>query len=954
MAIKNSITQYSTIFKRSSCLNSYRESQEVPDSTKRYHILESVLKNTSNCRDINVQKSIRSYLESLTNVKNATEHFREPLFLIESLNKKDTDLANRIVTEYVSRVLPYNRNIEVLEGAVQCFDLTDDQVSSVLSGVYMYEACDRIIKNHNSISKRFHIEQEAKKYPYTGLRPIVESCAMMIDTYQIKDYQKLSMCIEEVDYVLEKSGFKFDKSDLVKYATEYYLLSSPYLTESDKFSFRKVLSENSILCDNDLSKIRYLFEDTINDTDEMSCNCISTGIDSFLINPDKSAESLEKMVQGVMNKLTRTDAITNIDRMILLLWDIARSSVYDDESLPVWKNAMQIIVDHFSNAFDHDQFYSREDINAIIDKIVSVQNKIGIGNSTPAAIKFCGDLNNMVDQLKALSLIVYNKDNLDSLKFVNSEPTQESCIDIPLNEYKIFKFHNLISAALNLNKYLKKKEKNLFHRGAKQLKNFGRKVGNILWEGDRSYFDENIYDYIGKDHKADICVALYEYTEDQLPELYEFLETACHEFNSEIKYQNNTENVRSYYLINPGVAEIHIKENATIAMTEIESESADICFDPYLEYYYDKAGNISALFDNLERVNESTHTISLSDYISNPGYTEEHFNLTLEALKYLNVDPDDVRVFAEHYIDFRFNQLLESNMIREAVDLQFVNEETKIRNTVDNWHPYKDVPLEISIEAFSYAGQLLEAMAYDPSWDDEDDEDDKKDEKKPEDKNQQSDKPEEKKEEKKPDQNKPQPSNANNVNPKDDGKKKKGSFLTNLKLGLQGLKSKFTQMNDKQKEASRNMDNNARRFAKGLKDALISDRREAIIKGTILPSFSRCLKIGIVFAGLSAASMKVMPGYGVMVPVIMALGGFAASKEITKRERALILDDIETELEVLEKELQVAETENNMNKYRTLLQYKKELQRQYQRIRYNLRVGKELTPSASAGIANHN
>jgi hypothetical protein len=132
------------------------------------------------------------------------------------------------------------------------------------------------------------------------------------------------------------------------------------------------------------------------------------------------------------------------------------------------------------------------------------------------------------------------------------------------------------------------------------------------------------------------------------------------------------------------------------------------------------------------------------------------------------------------------------------------------------------------------------------------------------------------------------------------------------------------------------------RLTKGIKNALVSDRREAIIKGSIIPSFSRCIKTAIALAGISAIN----PAAG----VITAVGGFAASKRLTKKERLLMLDELSTELEVVEKEIAIAERNDNMKKYRKLLAYKKDLQRQYQRIRYNIRIGKDILPGSATGL----
>ena len=165
-----------------------------------------------------------------------------------------------------------------------------------------------------------------------------------------------------------------------------------------------------------------------------------------------------------------------------------------------------------------------------------------------------------------------------------------------------------------------------------------------------------------------------------------------------------------------------------------------------------------------------------------------------------------------------------------------------------------------------------------------------------------------------------------------------------MRLYLEGLKSKFKHMSQKEKELSRNIDNNFRRLVKGMKDSLVSDRREAIIKGSVIPSFSRCMKIAVGLAGTGLVSGNPV------IPLMLAIGGFAASKRLTQKERVLLLDEIETELDVVEKEISNAESRNQMKKYRTLLKYKKDLQRQYQRIKYNIRVGKDILPGSAVGV----
>jgi hypothetical protein len=60
-----------------------------------------------------------------------------------------------------------------------------------------------------------------------------------------------------------------------------------------------------------------------------------------------------------------------------------------------------------------------------------------------------------------------------------------------------------------------------------------------------------------------------------------------------------------------------------------------------------------------------------------------------------------------------------------------------------------------------------------------------------------------------------------------------------------------------------------------------------------------------------------------------------------------MLDDIEIELDLVEKEIQMADNRNQIKKMRQLMKMKKTLQREYQRIKYNIRIGKDIIPSTS-------
>lgn len=170
-----------------------------------------------------------------------------------------------------------------------------------------------------------------------------------------------------------------------------------------------------------------------------------------------------------------------------------------------------------------------------------------------------------------------------------------------------------------------------------------------------------------------------------------------------------------------------------------------------------------------------------------------------------------------------------------------------------------------------------------------------------------------------------------------------GFKLSNVKLLWKGLKEKIKDLSVKEKSICQSLDAYASTFLNSLEKAIRSDRREAIIKGSIIPSFSRCIKLAIGFTAISVVNP--------VVGLITALGYFGTSKALNRREKQLIYDEIETELKVVEKELQMAENDGDMQRYRFLLNYQKKLVREKQRIKYNLRVSGRSIPSA---VVNNN
>lgn len=155
--------------------------------------------------------------------------------------------------------------------------------------------------------------------------------------------------------------------------------------------------------------------------------------------------------------------------------------------------------------------------------------------------------------------------------------------------------------------------------------------------------------------------------------------------------------------------------------------------------------------------------------------------------------------------------------------------------------------------------------------------------------------------------------------------------ITNtLKLAMNRLKNNAIKLSDKEKQISNNIDVSVSNMSKGIEKAMVNDSRDAIIKGSVLPSASKCIKMALVLG----AEWAINPA----IAVITALGAFACQKILSHKERQLVLDDIEIELKMCERYMRQAEEKNDMKAIRQIEQIQRNLERQQQRIKYRMKV----------------
>ena len=155
------------------------------------------------------------------------------------------------------------------------------------------------------------------------------------------------------------------------------------------------------------------------------------------------------------------------------------------------------------------------------------------------------------------------------------------------------------------------------------------------------------------------------------------------------------------------------------------------------------------------------------------------------------------------------------------------------------------------------------------------------------------------------------------------------SVSNKLKLAKDNIAKNIKKMSDKEKITSRTLDNALDKFYNTIEKELTNKNREKVIKGTVLPSASSIVKIALT----SGAVWFINPA----LSVITVLGSLAVSKRATTKEKQYILDEINIMLKVCDKKIQLAESNNDMKALEQLLRTQQKLERERQRIKYNLR-----------------
>ena len=942
----NHVISISQIEKRQRSQSSLTEGS---DAGYLYNIYRNSIKHDSS----RLEETAFAFFKGCSNAKNANKYFSMCLSVLEDV-KENSRLVKVLETHMASAIVPYITNLYEFDEEIGRADIANSTAETLSEASLVNKVCQRILNNNEKISERFNFDKYIRENGRKPMEPVVLKCCSMIDTYRTPGYAKLNIALEELSYIYQKNAIPYDKSKMVQLVTEYFLSRSQHIEKSDMALYKEVLLDNCCISDADLSGVSYFIKEdfsvekepekpvnpydvtvTVNTDDILDVakrkldalvndteNPVQTAFDVYKSSEDKTSETFSSFVDHTLAQKT-SDIIAVLPAILDWFRNFALSCLLKIDDVITFITGLL----EKSTSLDHITIKEAKDLVDIFQNEINKLNAFmnAEDSDTEQFATFTQYMNALQSVVDSLQQYVIDRDSIETGVALDKMKNEGAIMT--LDEFKIFKFQNLITAAHKVDKALRKGSAKL----TKAIKDKAVEVYTSLknWineEYDLSNMEsENIIDCVSEDGSFDHIMHIYNVPDiSNISEVTNAFKEFCASMNNEFGTDSS---IRVYVECIDNIIELHICDTTNITLTEDQQTEWDRTFTEAEQMY---CGYLMSLAESLENFTNLTDGSIANDFAE--------VEATLEADDIISVI--ELSKYMGGLISYG---RLES--IAEGYSLNHPNDysgNVGIKHALEGWK-LEAVNFETTVEAISMLREALDDCLLTEA--------DKNPNKLP------NNVPEKKEEEKKPskiDAAKDKVKAANDKL-KDNGQKgiekTKISFNT-LKYAMSDLRQKMKALGDKGTSLSHELDVYVQKFVNSVKALYSNDSREQIIKGSVIPSFhqlmARLMVIGASSGagGLIGAATSVGgPAGAVFAAAVTTFATIAISKNTTEKQRSLMLDELDVELEICERELSKADANGQVKKARAILTRKKKLQREMARIKYHIKDNSLIKPA---------
>ena len=841
-------------------------------------------------------EDIRHFMQECGSSRyNATEYAKPCIEFIEETKSPE------LISIFKSNILPRINDFEI--GYLMEAEIDKDVKELIHEQIVKNKIADRVIANHEKIDSTYNISSMYESFNSTTSKDnVIKLTCAAVNEFDLPLYAKVNISIEESAYSLQRSDIDYNDLELARSVIEFFSIHNT-MSKEDIDLINKVIREN------------YMIEDV--SIDNKFDSKIIKVVDQYIARDEHNNFEL-KIVDDKVFASDFTDWMRNIGVYFDLLTNIV---LYGDEASK--RTVIETIIAQFYNRFTEkfggsiklrelikviNQSITEDIIVHKLDGVITLTrntNNLAIDRDSIEEYRY--RLIELVENLTDLLDMTYTKEDIE---FMTEEPLYEAFNTVTLYEFKDHKYDPLISKMYKFDKFLQREIRGWAQRTGQKLANTIKGVTDKI--SQKMYEEISIFDMI-VDNNIDYVVDSFYFDPENVnyESLHKEATALVKSFNESELYDSS---IKVYYTLESDRINFHMKDNTSLLLSEDEkilvgNNLSESEMDRLIDCLYANR----CINENFDFVNEA-----IKFFKKNPD--SSIFSTFCEACSLAGVTKE---VITEIY-----------EAVVEAVGPSFVyGNNFKVSNYIE-----AEADTFFATQALLLAESLItEAKDEDEDEEDEDEDYDDEEDEEEDDEDDDEDKDKDKSSDKKPAENKDTTEKKEVSKP--EPVPTKGINLNNIKLYIQGLKKNMKDLDSKTQTTVRNMDFMVEKLINDIKKAMVSDRRESIIKGSVIPSFHKCILIAVGLAGLA--------WFNAPLAIITAIGGFAVSKKLTEKERALLMDDIEIELELVEKEIQMADSRNQVKKLRQLMKMKKQLQREYQRIKYNIRLGKDIIPSSA-------
>ena len=711
----------------------------------------------------------------------------------------------------------------------------------------------------------------------------------MVDSYNLTNFIKFNICLEELSFLSYKDGLNISEEEISENVTNYFLLRDSN-TYDDIKSYKEALIESKVISDKKYKSLSFLIEGKY-----LEGNYWNSRLNRWKLDPKKN---------------------------ITTITEIAKDNLDDIDAL----NTILYTIDEFVNINELD-FDIKEMINSIKEvngsEARNILNIIKESNiESPEDIIF--DLNTIWET--DINNIVYDDGTEIPETFTS-------------NEIDKFKLHNIALDAQEVGEFLDQLEKTSMKETPLNIE-IGEKVSASVEDINES----NLINYIDSNGYISKKIRNYKYI-GSVEEAYKLLDSSIKCLNN-ILYNNDT---KAFYTLREDTFDIWIRSKYKVLLSENQEkikmfsdfDKKALCDIGYFTEVLEEISN-SPLSSIIEKLNDREYAAEVSideaslvfdilnPYLDKDGSTLKGFiNLCREEA---NPRFDRIRESLESIKPEEFNiydnHTARIELCADLMGIAYTHEDAigNLKNAVN------DAKKGVN----KVASKIVDKTS------------DNKSEIKSVSKDLNSKNLKEKEDLKEKENNKTSEDDNKELSP--EAKKKSINSLNDIKLVWQGVKAKAKNASAKEQEISRDLDMEFNHLCKTIQSTYGRDYREEIITGEINRSLSKIIKIAISLAGLGLATAGIT-GSALIAPAIGAIMLFVKSKHTSTKEKKMILDEIDIELQVLEREINRAEQSGSTKKYRQLLTIQKNLQRRRQEIYYDLgKRGTKVPMQSTTGL----